>query len=206
MNPPDTLSVLRRLCQARPGADALVLPADVSPEEALEAVRAALKLLEPSPAVRPRRAASRGRARVHIDGAARGNPGPAGVGVLILGPEGEVVEELYRFIGEATNNAAEYQALLLALERAREHGISDLEVRSDSELLVRQIQGRYQVKNPGLRPLYRAARERIAAFRRFDIQHVPREENAEADRLANRGIDKGVRARLRETADRGETG
>ncbi len=205
MDPPDILSVLQRLCQARPSTGALELPSDVSPQEALDAVRAALKLLEPSPKARRRSAAPRGRARVHIDGAARGNPGPAGVGVLILGPEGDVVEELHRFIGEATNNVAEYQALLLALERVREHGFSDLEVRSDSELLVRQIQGRYQVKNSGLRPLHAAACERIATFRRFDIQHIPREQNAEADRLANRGIDEGVRARLRAAAERRES-
>ncbi len=206
MDPSDILSVLRRLCQARAGTGALDLPSDLSPREALEAVRAAVKLLEPSPRVRSRAAGVRGKVRVHIDGAARGNPGPAGVGVLILGPEGEVVERLHRFIGEATNNVAEYQALLLALDRVLEHGYTDLEVRSDSELLVRQIQGRYQVKNPGLRPLYAVARERLAAFRHFDIRHVPREENAEADRLANRGIDEGVRSRLRAAADREVTG
>ena len=206
MDPSDILSVLRRLCEARAGTQALDLPSDLSPQEAVEAVRAAVKLLEPSPRVRPRAAGVRGKVRVHIDGAARGNPGPAGVGVLILGPNGEVVERLHRFIGEATNNVAEYQALLLALERVLERGYTDLEVRSDSELLVRQIQGRYQVKNPGLRPLYAAARERLAALRSFDIRHVPREENAEADRLANRGIDEGVRSRLRAAADREVTG
>jgi ribonuclease HI len=206
VDPADILSVLRRLCQARASAGALDLPSDLPPREALEAVRATVKLLEPSPRIRPRAAGVRDKVRVHIDGAARGNPGPAGVGVLILGADGEVVERLHRFIGEATNNVAEYQALLLALERALEHGYTDLEVRSDSELLVRQIQGRYQVKNPGLRPLYAAARERLAAFRHFHIRHVPREENAEADRLANRGIDEGIRSRLRAAADPGVMG
>jgi ribonuclease HI len=200
VDPSNILSVLRRLCQAGARAGALDLPSDLSPREALEAVRAAVKLLEPSPRVRSRAAGVEGKARVHIDGAARGNPGPAGVGVLILGPDGDVVERLHRFIGEATNNVAEYQALLLALERVLELGYTELEVRSDSELLVRQIQGRYQVKSPGLRPLYKVAREQLAVFRHFDIRHVPREENAEADRLANRGIDEGVRSRLRAAA------
>ncbi len=202
MDPPDILSVLQRLAQARAGSGALLLPADLSPQAALEAVRATLRLLEPPRSVRPRTGASRGKVRVHIDGAARGNPGPAGVGILVLRQDGEVLERLHRFIGEATNNVAEYQALLLALDWVGEHGYSDLEVRSDSELLVRQIQGRYQVKNPGLRPLHAQARERIAALRRFDIQHVPRAENAEADRLANQGIDEGVRARLRAATGR----
>ncbi len=206
MDPSHLLSVLRRLCQARAGAGTLDLPSDLSPQEALQAVRAAVRLLEPSPKARPRPAAARGRVCVHIDGAARGNPGPAGVGILILGPDGEVMERVHRFIGEATNNVAEYQALLLALERVLERGYTDLEVRSDSELLVRQIQGRYQVKSAGLRPLYAAARERIAAFRRFAIQHVPREENAEADRLANDGVEEGIRSRLRAAADREAVG
>jgi ribonuclease HI len=131
--------------------------------------------------------------RVHIDGASRGNPGPAGIGVLFLGPDGAVVERLHRGIGEATNNVAEYSALLAALERAAAIGAKDLEVYSDSELLVRQLQGRYQVKHPVLRPLYARARKRIEGLRHFVIHHVPRELNAEADALANRGIDEAAR-------------
>jgi ribonuclease HI len=131
--------------------------------------------------------------RVHIDGAARGNPGPAGVGVLVIGPDGQEVERINRSIGEATNNVAEYRALLLALERAQALGWTDLEVYSDSELLVRQLQGRYQVRHAVLRELYAMARERIGTVRRFTIQHVPREQNAEADALANRAIDEACR-------------
>jgi ribonuclease HI len=104
-----------------------------------------------------------------------------------------VVERLHRGIGEATNNVAEYRALLLALERARALGMRDVEVCSDSELLVRQLQGRYRVKHPALQPLFAAAREHVGAFRRFEIRHVPRELNAEADALANRGIDESSR-------------
>jgi ribonuclease HI len=146
--------------------------------------------------------------RVHIDRASRGNPGPAGIGVLFLGPDGAVVEQMHRGIGEATNNVAEYSALLAALDRAATLGITDLEVYSDSELLVRQLQGRYQVKHPVLRPLYAAARKRIAAFSRFAIHHVPRELNAEADALANRGIDAAARRARRPpaTPDRGGEG
>jgi len=132
--------------------------------------------------------------RVHIDGASRGNPGPAGIGVLFLAPDGAVIERFHQCIGTATNNVAEYSALILALERATAMGVKDLDVYSDSELLVRQLEGRYQVKHPALRPLHATAREHIAAFRRFAIHHVPRELNAEADALANLGIDQAGRA------------
>ena len=188
------LALLRRLAHAQPGPKALHLPAGLSPHEAIQAVHAAVKALEkPMPAL-PVQAATTSRAmRVHIDGASRGNPGPAGIGVLFLGPDGAVVERLHRGIGEATNNVAEYTALLAALERATTMGITDLEVYSDSELLVRQLQGRYQVKHPVLRPLYATARKRIAGLSHFAIHHVPRERNAEADALANRGIDEAVR-------------
>jgi len=171
----------------------LHLPPGLSAPEAMQTIRAALKAVEPRAAARGKRVGSPGATRIHIDGAARGNPGPAGVGILIMGPDGQVVERIHRSIGEATNNVAEYRALLLALERARELGCSEIEVYSDSELLVRQLQGRYQVKHPVLRVLHAKARDRIAGFRRFDITHVPREENVEADALANRGIQEAAR-------------
>jgi ribonuclease HI len=187
------LSLLRRLALAKPGQDALHLPADITPREALQAIRAAIRVLEPPGTPSPPPAGRLGAACVHIDGASRGNPGPAGIGVLILGADGEVVERLHRGIGEATNNVAEYRALLLGLERTLALGVEDLEVRSDSELLVRQLQGRYRVKHPGLLPLYEAARKQIARFRHFEVRHVPREQNAEADALANEGVDEAVR-------------
>lgn len=193
MDAADLLSRLRRLSHALPGAGVLQLPSGLSAAEAIQTIRAALKALEPRPAVRARRAQAGGAARIHIDGAARGNPGPAGVGVLIIGPEGQVVERIHRSIGEATNNVAEYRALLLALERAQALGYSDLEVFSDSELLVRQLQGRYQVKHPALRELHARVRACTGTFRRFHIQHVPREQNAEADALANQGIEAARR-------------
>jgi len=203
------LAALHRLAQSQPGPKVLHLPAGLSPHEAIRAVQAAVKVLEtPTPAAPMPSPTTSGLVRVHIDGASRGNPGPAGIGVLFLRPDGAVVERLHRGIGEATNNVAEYSALLAALERAATLGITALEVYSDSELLVRQLQGRYQVKHPALRPLYAAARKRIAGFSHFAIRHVPRELNAEADALANRGIDEaGRRARRPQaTLDRGEEG
>jgi ribonuclease HI len=183
------------------------LPTDLSPHEAIQAVRAAVKALDPTSVARPRARASAGGLRVHIDGASRGNPGPAGIGVLFLAADGTVVERLHRGIGTATNNVAEYSALIAALERAAAMGVKDLEVYSDSELLVRQMEGRYRVKHPALRPLYETARERVAALRHFAIRHVRRELNAEADALANLGIDQALPVRGRQmTLDEGERG
>lgn len=201
------LAVLRRLALAQPGRNTLHLPDGLSPHEAVQAVRAAVEALETPAPVPPKPAMTvSGAVRAHIDGASRGNPGPAGIGVLFLGPDGSAFERLHRGIGEATNNVAEYSALLLALERAAALGVTDLEVYSDSELLVRQLQGRYQVKHPALRSLYAAARKRIADFGHFAIHHVPRELNAEADALANLGIDQADRRARRPHAasDRGE--
>jgi ribonuclease HI len=193
VDPAELISHLQRLSHALPGDGVLRLPAGLSAPEALQTIRAALKTLEPSPAARRKPEKARGGIRIHIDGAARGNPGPAGVGVVIIGPDGAVAERLHRGIGETTNNVAEYRALLLALERAQVLGYADIEVYSDSELLVRQLQGRYQVKHPVLRELYALARKHIGTFRHFGIQHVPREQNAEADALANHGIDEARR-------------
>ncbi|MFA5027512.1 MAG: ribonuclease HI family protein [Candidatus Methylomirabilota bacterium] len=194
----ETLARLRRLAESEPGPGVLRLPSDLPSRAALEAVRAALALLEkPAPPrpTAPRPVRTGGAAiRVHIDGAARGNPGPAGLGVAFFGPDGTVLEGLARFIGEATNNVAEYRALLLALERAEELGCAELAVYSDSELLVRQIQGRYRVKHPALQPLFAEAKQRMARFRRVEVHHVRREENREADALANRGIDQAARS------------
>jgi len=193
------MSRLRRLCHALPGDGVLRLPGGLTAPEAIQTIRAALKALEPLAAARGKPTKARGGVRIHIDGAARGNPGPAGVGVVIIGPDGKIAERIHRGIGEATNNVAEYRALLLALERAQALKYTDIEVYSDSELLVRQLQGRYQVKHPALKELYGAASDRIGEFRRFGIQHVPREQNAEADALANRGIDEANRPGRRAT-------
>jgi ribonuclease HI len=127
------------------------------------------------------------------DGAARGNPGPAGIGALLKTPGGEVLSADSAYLGKATNNVAEYKALLLGLERALALGVRRIEVRADSELLVKQIKGEYQVRSPGLRPLYQSALKLLARFESSRLVHVRREHNSEADRLANAGIDSRPR-------------
>ncbi|UCG39738.1 MAG: ribonuclease HI family protein [bacterium] len=123
-----------------------------------------------------------------VDGAARGNPGPAGAGFVI--EQGEVtLLSAGRYLEEATNNVAEYRALIMGLEAASTIGIRELDVRSDSELLVRQIRGEYRVRNEGLRPLFAEAQRLMGRFARVTIEHVPREGNRQADRLANMAID-----------------
>jgi probable phosphoglycerate mutase len=125
----------------------------------------------------------------YIDGGARGNPGPAGFGVRIETADGTLVEEFHRSIGLATNNVAEYNGLLAALEWARAHDASDVLVRSDSLLLVQQMLGRYKVKHPGLQPLHARASALVQNLRRVRFEHVRREANAHADRLANQAMD-----------------
>jgi len=128
----------------------------------------------------------------YCDGGSRGNPGPAGYGVFIEGPNGQKLAELSEFLGKATNNVAEYSALLGALEWALHSGHRRLRVVGDSELLVKQIQGRYKVASPDLRPLYDEAKRRIAKLDAFRIEHVLRGKNQRADRLANAAMDRGT--------------
>ena len=128
--------------------------------------------------------------RLHVDGASRGNPGEAGFGVHVTAEDGSEVAALFGYLGRATNNQAEYQALLHGLRFALAHRAARVEVYSDSELLVRQIEGRYRGKNPGLQPLHREAQGLLARFERARVTHVPRERNREADALANRAVDE----------------
>src|ERR1700687_901453 len=128
----------------------------------------------------------------HIDGGARGNPGPAGYGVLIQDESGHKVAALSQYLGHQTNNFAEYQGLIAALEYAVEHGSKALKVISDSELLVRQIKGIYKVKNATLQELHGRAKQLIAQLQWFSIDHALREHNREADDLANQAMDKGM--------------
>jgi ribonuclease HI len=128
--------------------------------------------------------------RANIDGGSRGNPGPASYGVVIRDPRGEVVAKLKKYIGRMTNNVAEYYGLIAALDYAQSHGIRALRVESDSELLVRQIRGQYKVKSAELRPLFERARKMAQTFASFKIEHVYREQNAEADTLANEALDE----------------
>lgn len=127
---------------------------------------------------------------VYIDGGSRGNPGPAGYGVVIQDAQGRTLETLSQSIGNATNNVAEYRALLAALEYAVSKPCRRLKIYCDSELVVRQMQGRYRVQSPDLKPLYQRARQLAAGLKHFAIEHVPREENRLADRLANEAMDQ----------------
>lgn len=129
----------------------------------------------------------------HCDGGARGNPGPAGYGALIQGPDGSVLAELSEFLGIKTNNFAEYSGLLGCLQYAIENGHRRLRMVSDSELMVKQIQGKYQVKSPDLKPLYDEAKRRIAKLDGFEISHALRHKNKDADRLANEAMDRGMK-------------
>ena len=128
----------------------------------------------------------------YCDGGSRGNPGPAGFGVYIQDSTGKVLAELSQYLGKQTNNFAEYSALLAALEFAIAQGHRSLRVVSDSELMVKQMKGQYRVNSPELRPLYEEARRRVPQLEHFQIQHVLREKNRHADRLANLAMDRGM--------------
>jgi ribonuclease HI len=130
---------------------------------------------------------------VHVDGGARGNPGPAAAGAVISTPDGSVLDEAAEAIGSATNNVAEYRGLLLGLQRARDLGASEVEVVNDSELVARQVSGRYKVKHPDMKPLHAAAMQALSNFERWSIRSVPRAQNAEADALVNQALDAAGR-------------
>ncbi len=127
---------------------------------------------------------------IHIDGGSRGNPGDAGFGVHVTTPEGAPVAGLYGYLGRATNNVAEYQALIHALRYAAKRGAKRVRIYSDSELVVRQVNGVYKVKHPAMVPLHRQAMALLQQFEGARVSHVRREQNREADRLANRALDE----------------
>jgi ribonuclease HI len=127
---------------------------------------------------------------VHVDGGARGNPGPAAAACVVSSPDGEVLAERSRLLGTATNNVAEYRALLLGLQCARELGASDVDVVGDSELIAKQVQGTYKVKHDAMRPLHRQALDELRQFDRWSIRTVPRAQNAQADTLVNAALDR----------------
>jgi ribonuclease HI len=129
------------------------------------------------------------KAVVHVDGGARGNPGPAAIGAVISTPEGETLDEASGLIGETTNNVAEYRGLLLGLERAWALGVTEVEVVNDSELVARQVGGTYKVKQDHLKPLHADVLAALRNFDRWTIRSVPREENARADALVNEALD-----------------
>jgi ribonuclease HI len=127
---------------------------------------------------------------VNVDGGARGNPGPAAAACVISSPDGELIAEHAELLGTATNNVAEYRALLLGLARARELGADEVEIVGDSELIAKQVTGAYKVRHAAMRPLYEQAIEALAGFRRWSIMTVPRAQNAAADALVNEALDR----------------
>ena len=138
------------------------------------------------PDVKPRAAAF----QANIDGGSRGNPGPASYGVVMRNERGEIVAKLKKYIGPMTNNVAEYYGLIAALDYAQSNGVRALRIESDSELLVQQMRGHYKVKSPDLRPLFERAKKMSQTFESFRIDHVYREQNTEADALANEALDE----------------
>ena len=139
---------------------------------------------EPEPQAKP------AAYRANIDGGSRGNPGPASYGVVIRNPHGEVIARLKKYIGRTTNNVAEYYGLIAALDYAQSNNIRALRIESDSELLVKHMRGQYKVKNADLKPLFERAKKMSQSFASFRIDHVYREQNAEADALANEAMDE----------------
>jgi ribonuclease HI len=127
---------------------------------------------------------------VHVDGGARGNPGPAAAACVITAPDGQLVDERAQLLGSVTNNVAEYRAVLLGLARASELGATEVEVIGDSELIAKQIQGLYKVKHPSMRPLHLEAMQALRAFEKWSIRTVPRAQNADADALVNAALDQ----------------
>ena len=126
---------------------------------------------------------------VNVDGGARGNPGPAAIGVIVRDETGGVLLERGEKIGSATNNVAEYKALILGIELAKELGADQVEMIGDSELIVKQVQGKYKVKNEGMKPLHAEAKAALAGFDSWEIRHVKRELNKDADRIVNEALD-----------------
>ena len=126
---------------------------------------------------------------VHVDGGARGNPGPAAAAAVLATPDGDVVDEAHAFLGVATNNVAEYRGLLLGLKRANALGADEVEIVNDSELVAKQINGLYKVKHPDMRPLHAQAMRALSGFDRWTVRSVPRAQNAGADALVNQALD-----------------
>ena len=152
-----------------------------------KAERAAQAERERSEAVEEKRPL---RTRLFTDGAARGNPGPAGAGAVIISPDGHIVAKVGKFLGDSTNNVAEYMGLILGLKRAKAMGIKELDVLADSELMVKQLSGEYAVKAEHLKPLHLEAEALLKGFADVTVRHIPREENAQADAMSNRAIDE----------------
>jgi ribonuclease HI len=177
---------LEKTCAALPG---------LTRETAQKVLRGAARQLQQErlPLPEPKRAGPRNAVIVFSDGAARGNPGPAGAGAVLADQAGNVIARLGRYLGRQTNNVAEYEGLLLGLKHARELGYREVEIRADSQLLIRQLKGEYAVRHAGLKPLHAEVLRLLRSFDRYELKHVPREENALADEMSNRAIDEEMR-------------
>lgn len=127
---------------------------------------------------------------LRADGASRGNPGPAALGVILTNPRGQLVQEFGKVLGVATNNEAEYRGLLAGLDAALAHGATELDILLDSELLVAQLSGEFKIRAPNLKPLYAEAKKKLKRFKHVRLEHVPRSLNSRADALANRALDR----------------
>ncbi|RKH00800.1 reverse transcriptase-like protein [Corallococcus sp. CA047B] len=163
-------------------------PVSAASEPVLEPAAAPSPTVESAAPIPP--GSGLNRVRVYSDGAARGNPGPAGAGAVLMDTQGAVIARLGKFLGHQTNNHAEYMGLLLGLQHARTLGAREVEVYADSELLIRQLDGRYQVKSATLKPLFQEAQKLLKTFSKVKLAHVPRAQNAEADEMSNRAIDE----------------
>lgn len=141
---------------------------------------------------------------VYSDGASRGNPGPAGIGGLAMDQNGDVLVEVREYLGETTNNVAEYQALIRVLEESRGLGYEKIRVRTDSELMANQVTGAFKVKSKDLKPLAARARSILEGYRRVEVEHIPREKNTACDLLANRAIDEGLAGIIEPTLTGGD--
>lgn len=133
--------------------------------------------------------------QIFIDGAARGNPGPAGAGIFMTDPEGNVVDEISKYLGESTNNVAEYTALIFGMEEARNKKAKELIINTDSELLAKQLGGEYKVKNPTLKVLHKKVQTLLKSFDEVRVNRIEREKNKQADRLANEAIDRSKKSK-----------
>ena len=134
---------------------------------------------------------------LYTDGAAKGNPGPAGIGVVLLDADKKRIKDFYKYIGEATNNVAEYNALIYGLQEALMAGADEVDINLDSELIVMQLKGEYKVKNANLRPLFEQAVHLFDGFKKIKVRHIDRKENKEADKLANKAINlSGMRGQV----------
>jgi len=165
----------------------------VRPKESLSRIALSKSRVSKKTATAGKISSSKAKSAVYelyVDGGSRGNPGPSGAGAVIKGPDGAVVKRLTKGLGVGTNNRAEYMALIMGLEEALKLGGRRIKILADSELMVRQISGRYKVKSPVLKPLYERAMLLRASFSAFTISHIPRALNSEADALANEAMDK----------------